>query len=212
MPIIISGRRGRRVLAATLGLAALIATPAHAAGSIANPYDCAPQAQLAQTFAGWGDDGQYTAVSDQGLENGAASWTLSGGAAVVSGNEPWNVGGASDAQSLDLPAGSSAVSAPLCIDATYPYFRLFARNAGAAKSAMRIEVLYFDNKGKLLATKPVDYAATSTAWQPTGMVGINVFTPKTTVTAAPVAFRFTPRGKHAHYQIDDVYVDPWARS
>jgi hypothetical protein len=43
------------------------------------------------------------------------------------------------------------------------------------------------------------------------MVGINVFTPKTTVAAAPVAFRFTPTGGNAHFQIDDVYVDPWAR-
>ena len=43
------------------------------------------------------------------------------------------------------------------------------------------------------------------------MVGINVFTSKTTVTAAPVAFRFTPTTKDAHFQIDDVYVDPRAR-
>jgi hypothetical protein len=30
------------------------------------------------------------------------------------------------------------------------------------------------------------------------------------VTAAPVAFRFST-GKDAGFQIDDVYVDPWAR-
>jgi hypothetical protein len=27
-----------------------------------------------------------------------------------------------------------------------------------------------------------------------------------------VVFRFTPIGPGSHYQIDDVYVDPWARS
>ena len=43
------------------------------------------------------------------------------------------------------------------------------------------------------------------------MVGINVFTSKTTVAAAPIAFRFTPTTKDGHFQIDDVYVDPWAR-
>ena len=34
---------------------------------------------------------------------------------------------------------------------------------------------------------------------------------KTNVTAAPVAFRFTPTGTDAHHQIDDVYVDPYGR-
>ena len=41
------------------------------------------------------------------------------------------------------------------------------------------------------------------------MIGINVFTTRARPsTAAPVAFRFTPKGKDAHFQIDDVYVDP----
>jgi hypothetical protein len=211
MPFIISGRRRRRVLAGAIGFAALIATPAHAAGSLTNPYDCAPHPQLSETFSAWNDDGQYTPVANQGVEDGAANWTLSGGAAIVSGNEPWMVGGASDTKSLDLPAGSSAITAPLCIDETYPYFRLFARNAGSPNAAMKIEVLYYNRQGGLLSTKPFRYAASSTAWQPTGMVGIGVFARKTTVDAAPVAFRFTPTGNTAHYQIDDVYVDPWAR-
>jgi hypothetical protein len=42
-------------------------------------------------------------------------------------------------------------------------------------------------------------------------VKISVFTPKATASAAPVAFRFTRLGLGAHHQIDDVYVDPWAR-
>ena len=65
--------------------------------------------------------------------------------------------------------------------------------------------------GKRVVTKPYDYSTTSTAWQPTGTVKINVFTPKTTVAAAPIAFCFTAQGPAAHHQIDDVYVDPWAR-
>ena len=76
---------------------------------------------------------------------------------------------------------------------------------------LKIEVLFYDTKGNLVNAKPYDYTTTSTAWQPTGTVKISVFTPKTTVAAAPVAFRFTPQGPTAHYQIDDVYVDPWSR-
>ena len=130
---------------------------------------------------------------------------------MTGGNEPWKIGGASHANSLSLPAGSSAVTAPICIDATYPYFRLFAKNAGTGKSVLKIDVLFYDAKGNIVNTKPYDYTTTSTAWQPTGTVKISVFTPKTTVAAAPVAFRFTPVGPTASYQIDDVYVDPWAR-
>jgi hypothetical protein len=211
MPIIVSGRKHRaRMLAATLGAAALIATPAQAAG-IANPYDCAPQATLAQSFSAWSDYNLYTPVRNAGVEEGAAGWTLSGGATVVPGNEPWKIGGAWHRNALDLPGGSSAITAPLCIDETYPHFRLFARNTGALKIALKIEVLYFDSKGNIKETKPYDYQSPSNAWQPTGMVGINVFTSKTTVAAAPVAFRFTPTSRDGHFQIDDVYVDPWAR-
>ena len=128
MPFIISDtRRGGRVLAIALALAftAFIATPAHAA-TIANPYACTPQPTLSSAFAAWSDDGSYTPVQNAGVEDGSTGWTLSGAAAVTRGNEPWKIGGASHANSLSLPAGSSAVAAPICIDETYPYFRLFA--------------------------------------------------------------------------------------
>ena len=213
MPFIISDtRRGGRVLAIALALAftAFIATPAHAA-TIANPYACTPQPTLSSAFAAWSDYGSYTPVQNAGVEDGSTGWTLSGAAAVTRGNEPWKIGGASHANSLSLPAGSSAVTAPICIDETYPYFRLFAKNAGTGKSSLKIDVLFYDAKGNLINAKPYDYTTTSTAWQPTGTVKISVFTPKTTVAAAPVAIRFTPQGPSANYQIDDVYVDPWSR-
>jgi hypothetical protein len=210
MPFILSGLRSRVLaLAATLGATALAASPAHAA-TISNPYDCAPQPTLTQSFSSWNDYNLYTPVPNAGVENGATGWTLTGAAGVVPGNEPWKIGGAYHRYALNLPANSSAITAPLCIDETYPHFRLFARNTGALAGALKIEVLYFDAKGNIVNTKPVDYKTTTTGWQPTGMVGINVFTSKTTVAAAPVAFRFTT-GKDANYQIDDVYVDPWAR-
>jgi hypothetical protein len=211
MPFIIKKSRHRRgLLVGTLAAAALITAPAQAA-TIANPYNCAPQPTLATSFSTWGDLNLYTPVPNAGLENGATGWTLTGAASVLPGNEPWNIGGASHRYSLDLPAGSSAITAPLCIDETYPHFRLFARNAGSLASALKIEVLYFDVKGTIVATKPYDYKTTSALWQPTGMVGINVFTSTTTVATAPIAFRFTPTTRDGHFQIDDVYVDPWAR-
>ena len=211
MPFIIKKSKQRSaLLAATIATAALITAPAQAA-TIANPYNCAPQPTLATSFSTWSDYNLYTPVPNAGVESGATGWTLTGSASVTLGNEPWKIGGASHRYSLDLPAGSSAITAPLCIDETYPHFRLFARNAGSPAGALKIEVLYFDAKGNIVNTKPYDYKTTSALWQPTGMVGINVFTSKTTVAAAPIAFRFTPTTKDGHFQIDDVYVDPWAR-
>jgi hypothetical protein len=212
MPFVIpGGRRTGRLAALGSVLATMcVAAPAQAA-TISNPYDCTPQATLSQTFATWGDYGQYTPVANAGVENGATGWTLSGGASVVAGNEPWKVGGASHRYSLNLPENASAVTAPMCIDQTYPYFRLFARNAGVADGALKVDVLFFDAKGNLMATKPFSYKTASTAWQPTGMINIGLFTAKTTVAAAPVAFRFTATGKGSRYQVDDVYVDPWCR-
>jgi hypothetical protein len=199
-------RHGRRIAAAAIGLSALIAAPAHA-GPIANPYDCAPQPTLAQNFATWGDTGLYTPVPNAGLEDGAAGWTLTNGANVVAGNEPWQIGGASHGNALDLPAGAKAITPPLCIDETYPHFRFFVRNTGAAKAALKVEVVYFDAKGNVVNASPYDYKGAAPAWQPTGFVGIGVFTPKSIVRVAPVAFRFTAGGG-GRFQIDDVYVDP----
>jgi hypothetical protein len=199
-------KRSGRILALALGTIALAAGPAHAKGALANPYDCKPDGKLAQSFAAFGDTALYTPVANAGVEKGAANWTLSGGAAVVGGNEPWFIGGAADRFSLRLPAGSQAVTAPICIDPTYPYFRLFARGAGSLK----IEVLAYDTKGKLLKIAPYTHTAATAAWRVTPSIPITVFDyKKASVAAAPVAFRFTPQG--AELAIDDVYVDPWAR-
>src|SRR3954468_15090625 len=200
-----------RTVAVALGMVAVSAAPAHAKGAIANPYDCTPDPTLTKPFAPFNDLGLYTPVANQGLEAGATSWTLSGGAAVVGGNEPWHVAGPADSRALDLPSGSSAITAPICIDQTYPYFRLFARNAVSGKRSLEVDVLYYDAKGKLLSTRPYGYETSSTAWQPSPTIAIDVWD-KSATTAAPVSFRFVPKGSDAHFVIDDVLVDPYARS
>ena len=210
--MLISFNRSARALAAALGVLALGTGTAHAKGALANPYDCKPDGPLATRFAQLGDAALYAPVQNSGLEAGATGWTLTGGAAVTAGNEPWHVGSASDRFSLSLPQGSVAVTAPICIDPTYPYFRLFARNAGLAGRALKIEVLSYDTTGKLLKTQPYTFTAAPGAWQVTPSIPIAVFGyKKAEVSAAPVAFRFTPTGSGAQYVIDDVYVDPWAR-
>ena len=189
-----------RTAGTALGAVALLAVPAHAA-------DCTPAGQLSQPFAPFGDLGLYTPVENAGLESGSEGWTLRGDAAVTDGNEPWIISGnADDDHALDLPAGSSATTARICIDETYNHLRLFARNAGRVGGELRIEVLAFDAKGRPDGSKPFDYEGGG-EWAPTGAVPIDVLDER---SPAPVAFRFTAKG--AEYLIDDVYVDPWARS
>jgi hypothetical protein len=210
MPFILTSWRRRGGLAAAVATAALAgAAPAHAS-SLSNPYACAPSPTLSQAFSAWSDFASYTPLAGGNFETGAADWTRTGAAAVVAGNEPYNVGGAGT-HSLSLPAGASAVSAPICIDPTYPFYRLVARNTGTLSSALRMEVLFLDDHGNVKSSKSLDYRAGTTAWAPTGLAPISVFTAKTTVSAAPIALRFTPQGSGGRWQIDDVFVDPYMR-
>jgi hypothetical protein len=104
------------------------------------------------------------------------------------------------------------VTAPVCIDETYPHFRLFARNAGGSRAGLDVTILYYDGKGRLVDTRVTRHVARSAGWQPTAPLPIEVFDRKGAAAAAPVAFRFTPHGKRARYVIDDVFVDTWSRS
>ena len=44
------------------------------------------------------------------FENGAPGWTLSPGAGIVKGSEPYGAGGSVGASSVNLPAGASVTS------------------------------------------------------------------------------------------------------
>jgi len=214
MPFITpSSRRTGRVLAALSGLALLVAAPAaQAATTAANPQGCVPQPALKQAFMPWGDSGQYTLAPGGDLESSVAGWTLGGGARAVAGNESFFVGRSADRTSLSLPTGSSATTAPLCIDDTYPWFRLFARNTAGKKASLKVEVLYLDTKGKLNTRASGTYTSSTSTWSPTGTLKIPMtFDSTVAAGAAPVAFRFTPVGADSNWQIDDVYVDPMAR-
>ena len=72
--------------------------------------------------------------------SGAAAWTLSGGAKVVSGNEPFNVSGAGS-RSLYVPAGGTATSPTVCVGISEPSIRWFAKQQSLnLTGAMTVEV------------------------------------------------------------------------
>jgi hypothetical protein len=143
-------RRPGALLAVVVGaLSLLSAGPASAATAkdsrlvkvaAANPLGCVVNNVLSKPLAGLGDLADYALAPGGNFESGAAGWLLTGGAAAVAGNETVYVGAPTDRSSLALPSGSTATSSPMCIDGTYPSFRIFARNTGSPKSTLKVEV------------------------------------------------------------------------
>jgi hypothetical protein len=209
MPFIINPSRGGRRLALTIcALTLALAPQAHAAATVASTT-CVGQS-FRQTFQPWNDRGTYTLSPGADMEGDLAGWTLAGGAAQTAGNEPFQLGGALDDESLALPAGSSATSRPICVGINYPFMRFFARNADGARGALEVEVLYLNPGGHVMATLSLGQLLGSQAWAPTRRVSLAIGrTGAAQAGVGAVAFRFTPRG--GHWQIDDVYVDPYAR-
>jgi hypothetical protein len=129
----------------------------------------------------------------------------------VTGNQPFAVAGTRGASSLELPAGSMVTSPAMCIDSSFPFFRLFARKQGAGKSGLKVSVLFLDNKGNLKGTSSGEVKAGSNDWSPTDSLKIGVtFDPALFDGAAPVRFQFSAP-KDGAWRIDDLYVDPYAR-
>ncbi len=191
---------------AAVALAASSSTSADLVGGLLSP--CPDE--LSQPFLPWADPASYALAPDGGFESGGGGWTLGGGAVVVSGNEPFQVGGAGDAFSLSLPAGAQAQSPATCIGTLSPTVRLFARNAGSPDSTLRVDVVYRDALG-LRWTATLAHLAAGGDWAPTAPVPVlaNLTAlPLLTGGAAQVSFRFTPEGA-GDWQIDDLYVDPY---
>ncbi|MGH3014055.1 MAG: hypothetical protein ACRDNN_03815 [Gaiellaceae bacterium] len=165
--------------------------------------------QLSRPFMRWLDPMQYTLAPRGNFESGVSGWTLKGGAAVVTGNEPWNVSGAGS-RSLYLPSGSTAMTPPICVETLDPTVRYFAKNRGlVALSSLVVEVVLLDKYGRPVLALPAGVHTGLSTWHPSlpGVALLNL-TAILNGGKANVAFRFRPVGLGAKWQIDDVFVDP----
>jgi hypothetical protein len=183
--------------------AALVAA-ASVAGTAQAGLTCSGQTYV-EPFLPWLDPGDYVLVDNGSLES-TSGWTLSGGATLGSGNEPWRVNRTTDTRSLSLPSGSSATSPPLCVTLLHPTLRFFAANSGSTLSTLKVEAI--TNVGGLKLTTPVGVLVAGGSWQPTLPLLFldNLVSP----LAGTVQFRFTPVGLGTSgWRIDDVYVDPF---
>jgi hypothetical protein len=196
--------RVRALSIAVVGLLALSAAPANAATSgLAAAGTCGAGTHV---FSAWNDTAGYVLASNGDLEAGGAAWALTGGAAVVSGGDPFALGGKLSAKALWLPGGGAALSPSSCIAADTPTFRLLARNQGAATSKLRVEVV-FGPAGSRESKAVADLTA-GAAWAPTKVLSLALNKAGTATTAQ---FRFTPLDTSGRWQIDSVYIDPYLR-
>jgi len=164
-----------------------------------------------QVFSPWGDQHSYVLAPDGGFEAGGQGWYLGGGAQTVSGNESFNLNGSGDSRSLALPAGSTAVSPPICMSIDTPIFRLVARNSGDTSSGLRVEATYV--LLGLVRTKTVSTVYGTSTWAPSQQMStvLSLSTIVGTVIPSAIQIRITPLGSGGNWQVDDVYIDPFAR-
>jgi hypothetical protein len=164
-----------------------------------------------QVFKPWGDQDSYVLAPDGGFEAGGQGWSLAGGANVANANEAFHLHGSGDSRSLALPAGSTAVSPPVCMSLDTPSFRLVARNSGDPSSGLRVEATYA--LLGLVRTKTVSTVYGNSTWAPSQQMStvLSLSTIVGTVIPSAIQIRITPLGSGGQWQVDDVYIDPFAR-
>jgi hypothetical protein len=200
------GARRRAIFITAAALTATALTSASAVASDSAPTGGCPAVATVQPFGPWQDFADYFLAPSGDIEDGAAGWTLAGGAQPVEGNEPYLVGGAGDHLALDMPARSTATTASFCVGVEHRTMRFVAR--GPARGSLRIEAIFHAGNAR---QKSVRIGAVDGGgdWAVTDVMPMIVNeTAADHGNAVPVALRFTARGSDA-WQIDDVYVDPY---
>lgn len=156
---------------------------------------------FARVFKPWHDRRLYTLAPGGDFETPAEGWTLEGAAPAVD-SSPFLLGAALGVSSLELPAGATAVTPPICVERGFPSFRLAARSVSTDQAVLKVEVVYADGRSKKAGRlKPAaDWAVTRKLSLAQGRFRLR------RGQSALVQLRFAATAGTA--RIDDIYVDP----
>ena len=176
-------------------------------GTLSAAADCG-FASSSQVFAQFGDGANYT-LAPQGDFSVTTGWTLNKQASVVGGADPFS--GAS--HSLQLGKGADAATPAMCVDATNPTIRFFARDQGGnGKANLKVDVLYEDFDGHVKHLTVAKLKATED-WAPSTIVPMymNMLAQASPTGVTAVAFEFKAEGlqKDETLSISSLYVDPY---
>lgn len=194
------------VLALLVALATMV-TPSAEAGLIgtgpASGCDTA-----SKVFARWGDQSNYLLVPGGSFEAGGPAWSMSGGAKVVAGNEPFYARNASDTRSLYVPSEGAALSPTVCFGLGDWHARFFVRNVGSARGSLKVDVAVKSLLG-LVSILDGGSISASGEWSPSPRIGLTLTNLTSLLGVKAISFRFRAVGSGAAFQVDDVYLDPW---
>jgi hypothetical protein len=191
------------VAALAVVLAGFAAPSANAGLLVASAPSCDPQ-PLEQAFTSFGDDANYTLLPGGTFEQASPGWGTSR-AAVVSGNESFNVHGAGESHSLAISPGGVATSPTICVGLEHPNMRFFAKSSGLLPLAS-VSVLTETSLGAVVEL-PLGVISPGSQWHATQHYPVLAnLLPLFPNHYTPVAFRF--RAVTGSWAIDDVYVDP----
>jgi hypothetical protein len=194
----------RSITRRAAGLAVLLASVAGGTAQAATPVKTSacsqPDYTFSQPFSAVKDSNWYTLAPGQSVDSFSADgWTLSGGAKLVS----TTLADGSTGTVLDLPAGATAVSPPMCVSAAYPAARTVVRDLSGPPSVS----LYVSYTNTPSWDKPaaVGRIAGGTQWsnsQPLQLHPGNLYGWQQEV------FTLSNAGHNTDAQVYNFYVDP----
>ena len=169
-----------------------------------------PTTPTTKAFKSFGDNADYSLLSNGAFETGTGGWSLSG-ASVVSGNESYKVRDAKDSKSLAIAATGRVVSPAFCVSTAHPTFRLFAKRTSGSWGSMNVALRFKDSTGATNETV-VGAIGTGTSWSPSqsfalsGPIGL-----WNADQTASVQIVLDPENYGGAWAIDDVFIDPYKR-
>jgi hypothetical protein len=215
LPYVIRHKRWASVVAACLGLlvsaAPAAALPKPAGGFPAPPpapsTSSCPTAPSSQVFSRFGDQAFYSLVHGGSFDGPLGGWSLSG-ASVVPGTQPLLA--TPGTQLLKVSPGGEVVSPTFCLSNDLPTWRFVLQSAGnQAGSALNVWAQWTDQNGN---TAQVPLTALSgdgySSWAPSPVLTAGSGLPDGATVNAQLVFSATPGDS---WNVDDVYIDPYAR-
>ncbi len=174
---------------------------------IAAPPSVCPMPTTSQALSVIGDNASYSLLSGGDFSGPLAGWTLNN-ASVVSGGEPYNVSGSAKPASLSIAPGGQAASPVMCVSSLFPSWRFFAVAPNGGR--LHISAQYTTSWGQSGEVPVTDLDGSDFgSWQATNALPLgSVLMPGAT---ANVRFVFSADQNGGAWNIDDVYVDPYAR-
>jgi len=162
------------------------------------------QVPFSQPFASFGDLHWYTLAPGQAADAFVGSgWTLGGGAGVLTTTLADGTGGSV----LDLPAGSSAVSPPMCVASNYPTGRAMIRDL-VGSDGVQFAVSYEGTRSWLKPKITGEVHGSSTGWTRSARFGLQ---PYSYSGWQIVRFRLSVPKDGGEYELYNLYIDPFMR-